>query len=147
MIDASEAAYWRATTMWRDVGELTQHTMPLPYATELIALGLENSAQEDERIARDGLMAQLCKTGVSDETAQMEARLLGFDITEELSTALFRSPRPERLRDVTIPRSAAGLIPDRDTAKSIRPHLEAADRGAPPLLIVSVWSLGEQVAT
>lgn len=140
-IEAHEAPYWQAMGLWDDMAELAAHIIPLPIGTELIAIALPH-AEGEGRVRHDYAIEQMLYTGVSEEALGAEATVLGYDICEEFSTALFKSPPPEGFLPGSVPRAASGLIATYEAADALRPMLEAADPGAAPLLILEVWSLG-----
>ena len=142
-----EAPFWEAFNMWDDVRDMTGHMRPLPIVTNVIALGLDRDPTV--HLQPDYALAGLAENGVSPETLDMDAVLMGYDITDGvLESALFSHDGPELELDVRdVPRSVYGLIETLEAARALRPHLERCGPPHAPLHCISVWALGERPAT
>ncbi|WP_308914974.1 hypothetical protein [Jannaschia sp. LMIT008] len=147
VIEPGEAPYWDAFNMWDDVRDMMGHMRPLPIVTDVVALGLDRDPSV--HLPQDFALAGLAQNGVSPETREMEAVLLGYDVTDGvLESALFAHDGiglDFEVRDVQ--RSVYGLIGTLDAARSLRRRLEPFGPPNAPLHCISVWSLGERPAT
>lgn len=144
-LQPGEAAFWQAFHLWDDIREMAHHMRPLPIPTELVALGLDpdHGALNDEYA-----LYQLARGRLTPETLELEATLLGYDITDEfLRSALFDAARAPGFVFPETPRSAYGLVETREAARALLKVLERDDPAHAPLVAVSVWSLGAREAT
>ena len=146
LLAADEAPFWQAYGLWDDIGDMVGHMRPLPIETTAIALGLVHNPAKVLR--DDHALGMLAKSRLTGDTLDMQAHLLGHDITDEfLSSALFDAARGPEFRFDPVARTAHGLIASATEAAALAVALERDDPGHAPLSVISVWSLGHRPAT
>ncbi|WP_238840739.1 hypothetical protein [Roseobacter cerasinus] len=120
---------------------------PLPVVSNVVALGLDQDPSV--HLQQDLALAGLAQNGVSSETLEMEAVLMGYDITDGvLESALFAHDGPSLEFDVRdVQRTVYGLIDTLEAARTLRRRLETCGPPNAPLHCISVWALGERPAT
>lgn len=144
-LETGEAPFWDAFNMWDDVREMVRYMRPLPVVTNVIAVGIDagvRSGPTDETA-----LANLIENGVTAETLEMQAVLLGYDVVDGyFESALFMS-HLDTFNAGDVCRTNYGLVERKMDAQSLCDRLQSKLHDRSTLHTVSIWALGERPAT